>query len=385
MKPQTHLWIEPVVLTDGQATISATIEGVNRQPRQLWYRVPQTCQSWLTQSADPFVVATVMQAMIRKTDLVVHGEVSPSLLRNLEVFQSIWSSWEPRRYSRIGIHADVEREADSDIPSLERSQRAIAAFSGGVDACFTVLHHRTELAGRLKQPLQAGLMVHGFDIPLEDTPGFEQAVVKSRVILSSRNVDLIPMATNFRQVLQTPWEDGFGAAIASCLMLLQRRFSAGLIGSSYAYSDLIFPCGSTPLTDPLLSNQAFSCVHDGAQFTRLEKLQALLAWDEAMQYLRVCWQGKQRDRNCGQCEKCVRNLLLFMILGVRKPACFSQTLKPQQIVGVRVRGRQLKILQAVLKQAQQQGIGSHYVQALKLCILKNQIIEATRSVVKPTV
>jgi len=129
----------------------------------LWYQVPNEDSSLLNSSLDPFVVGTIFRAMIQSTDFVVHGQVSPSLLQNLTEFQAAWTCWNPKRYKEIEIIAQVEQEQ----PQAQLSDRAISTFSGGVDSCFTVFRHRKGLCGRLRRNLQACLMVHGFDIPLD--------------------------------------------------------------------------------------------------------------------------------------------------------------------------------------------------------------------------
>ncbi|WP_375515647.1 hypothetical protein [uncultured Nostoc sp.] len=147
---------------------------------------------------------------------------------------------------------------------VNRPKRAISAFSGGLDSCFTAFRHSRGKCGRSQRPLEAGLMVHGFDIPLFEQESFDRAVQKSKLTLASLGLELIPMATNFRDFKQN-WEDTHGIAVASCLMLLQGGYSIGLIPSSDPYHavDLSWGWGSNPLTDPLLSSSTFPIIHDG--------------------------------------------------------------------------------------------------------------------------
>ena len=161
-----HLWPQEVNLLDGTVTTSVIIEYPDQSRHCLWYSVPESSNSLITTSCDSFVIASIFTAMSQSTDLIVHGQVSPSLLRNLTEFQAVWACWRPQRYKQIEISAEVEQEQSR----VESEEKAIAAFSGGVDSCFTVLRHRRNLCGRLQRNLQAGLMVHGFDIPLELEP-----------------------------------------------------------------------------------------------------------------------------------------------------------------------------------------------------------------------
>jgi len=327
----THLWQESVVEDNGTVTVGVTIETPNRERNLLWYRVQAEHSSLLTKSCDPFVAATIFLAMSQGNDILVHGEVSPSLLQNLQEFQAVWSCWRPKHYQQVEITADIEQE----YSVANRLERAISAFSGGLDSCFTAFRHSQRKCGRSQRPLQTGLMVHGWDIPLSMPEAFDRAMQKSRLALTSLGLELIPMATNFRNFKQN-WEDVHGVAVASCLMLLQGGYSMALIPGSIPYhaSDLSWGWGSNPLTDPLTSSRTFPIIHDGGAFSRPAKLMQIAEWPEALQTLRVCWEGEQKDRNCGYCEKCIQAILTFRVLGLDLPPCFENDVTDREIARV---------------------------------------------------
>ena len=54
--------------------------------------------------------------------------------------------------------------------------------------------------------------------------------------------------------------------------MLADEFQYGLIGSSEPYDALVIPWGSSPITDYLLSGDRLSIVHDGAGFSRTDKV-----------------------------------------------------------------------------------------------------------------
>jgi hypothetical protein len=379
---QTHLWQEKTVEADGLTTINVRVESPNQERYHLWYRIPTEYNFLITRSCDPFVTATLLLFMRWKVPTIVHGQVSPSLLQNLEEFQAAWSAWEPNKYKPIEISAEIEQEQ----PPAQTTDKAVVAFSGGVDSCFTVFRHRTNRCGRWQRNLQAGAMIHGLDIPLEEQQGFADAAEKSRKLLASVGVQLIPIATNFRQ-LPLKWEDAFGAGLASCLMLLQGGYTTGLIASSFPYQALSFPYGSNPVTDWMLSSNAFQIVHDGAAFPRLDKIGEIANWEEAMQSLRVCWEGTHKDRNCGRCEKCIRTILNFRILGVGLPECFEQDVTNEQIQTIRVTSGPLTEMERVLEAAKVAGLSASWVQALEICIRRNQllnVLETSRTTLEST-
>lgn len=374
MVRKTHLWREDTIETDGQTTVGVTIERPEHKRKLLWYRVPAEYGSFLTKTSEPFVLSALFGAMHEATDLYVHGQVSPSLLQNLEEFQQVWSCWRPDRYTRVEIKADVER----DQPETSNSDGAIVAFSGGVDSCFTAWRHCTGSCGRLRRNLGAAVLVHGFDIPIEEKEAFNRVAEKSNKMLEGLSIEMITIATNFRQ-LGDDWGDAHGAAVASCLMLLQTGYGIGLIASTEPYNGLVLPWGSNPISDGLLSSDAFQTVHDGAAFTRSDKIRELLNWPEALQYLRVCWQGKQRDRNCSRCEKCIRTILNFRSIGLALPECFEHDVSDSQILALKgLNLVQIAYLDEILAVSRAASIAGSWVAALEKCIKQNRHMAGRR-------
>ncbi|MGH7844652.1 MAG: O-methyltransferase, partial [Candidatus Binatia bacterium] len=302
-----------------------------------------------------------------QTDLTIHGEVSPSLLRNLEEFQVAWNCWLPEQYARIEITADCEREE----PEINLPNDAVAAFSGGVDSAFTIFRHRKGLCGRLRRDVRAAIMIQGFDIPLNQAYMFQRALNRSERILASLGVELIPVSTNLRE-LGLNWGHSFGAAMAACLTLFKGGYRAGLLGSSEPYCSLVLPWGSNPVTDSLLSSDSFQIIHDGAGFTRTDKVRMIANWSEAMLFLRVCWEGERLDRNCGQCEKCIRTMLNFRVNSISLPQSFERDVSDREIREVSGLNRpQLAELRQILAAAKRASVRESWVAALDRCIKRN--------------
>jgi len=369
---QIHIWPEQTVKINDSITVSATIEIPNQERNSLWYRLQDKYNSLLTPSCDPFVVAIIFMAMTQGTDVVVHGEVSPSLLQNLAEFQTVWLCWR-LHYKQVEITAEVEREQ----PTINRTPRTISTFSGGVDSSFTALRHAKKLCGRVQRPLEAGLMIHGLDIALSEQQYFDNAAEKSRATLASLGLELITIATNFRTFKQD-WEDAHGVALASCLMLLQGGYDSGLIPSSVPYQEMNLyteqiSYGSNPITDPLLSSRSFQIIHDGAGFNRTEKVKQIAQWPTALQNLRVCWQGDHKDRNCGHCEKCIRTILNFRAVGLNLPPCFERDIDEREILSLQTLNKGLLCeCISILAAAKTNSISDSWVVALEKSVRDNR-------------
>lgn len=297
--------------------LKKTTMGESVTEQELWFAYPINLPMPEADDCDSYLLATLLPAMQLRAAIRVHGSVSHELLANLTELQYVWNKWLPERYFLIDIQVDRIRARDVQV------EGAIAAFSGGVDAQFTAYRHATGRAGYATRDIKAGVFVHGFDIPLDDTEGFDSAVEIATKVLSDINVDLLPVKTNVRVLWSIDWEEYHAAAIASVLCGLKRYAGIGLIGSGDSYDVLLTPWGSHPITDPLLSCGNFRIIHDGAGFRRSEKLIILSNWSIGIRNLRVCWVGNKHDRNCGHCEKCVRTRLNLLLAGVDNPACFD--------------------------------------------------------------
>ena len=138
----TELWLKEWVETDGHVTVTATIERPDGSQQDLWYRVPTDLKPAITRHADPFVAGILFDVMHTGGRLLVHGDVSPSLLRNIEELQGAWGMWRPELYRRVEIVADRVCEA-----TPAETTATVSTFSGGVDSCFTAWRHHAKLAG----------------------------------------------------------------------------------------------------------------------------------------------------------------------------------------------------------------------------------------------
>jgi hypothetical protein len=58
-----------------------------------------------------------------------------------------------------------------------------------------------------------------------------------------------------------------------------------------------------------------SIVHDGCDLTRWEKADEFGDWDVAQRHVRVCWEGRHLDRNCGICMRCVGTAVCYAAVG----------------------------------------------------------------------
>jgi hypothetical protein len=265
---------------------------------------------------DCYLIAFLMVAMREGRDLTVQGSVSKVLLGNLFEYQAIWNKWLPSKYSLVEMRASSVRTGET--PALG----AVCAFSGGVDATFSVWRHSQKQCGHRSQDIQRCSMIHGFDIALEDQFAFDHAYKTAARTLADIDLKLVPIRTNFREITLTEWGHVFGCAVVATLGNLKNAGGTGIVGSGPSYDVSQLSWGSTPVADHLLSSGGFHVLHDGASHNRSEKALAISEWNLGTASLRVCWQNAQGGRNCGKCEKCLRTQLNFLAVGAPIPASF---------------------------------------------------------------
>ncbi len=286
---------------------------------KIWFQLDKSIPLPHEEDCDAYLLAMVMEAMKENRKIEVKGSVSKQLLSNLVELQAAWNKWKPNIYNCIDIGVDKENY------STDKAQGAICAFSGGVDATFSVWMHSQSKNSHRSQSINLCSIVHGFDIPLSDTDAFENAKNRAQDTLSDVGINLIPIKTNYRQIAKANWEDVFSTALVATLSNFKNVAGTCIVGSSEPYDSLVIPWGSSPITDHLLSSGEFVVMHDGASHSRTEKVKEISEWKMGVGNLRVCWQGDLKDRNCGVCEKCVRTKLNFLAVGSLIPSCFPTT------------------------------------------------------------
>lgn len=282
----------------------------------LWYQLDQSIPLPSDNDCDAYLLALLMDAMQEGRDIELLGSVSKELVGNLIEFQGAWHKWRPDLYQPINIRAQEYREDETTVKG------AICAFSGGVDATFSVWRHSQNNNGLRSQNINLCVFVHGFDIPLNDENAYLKAKKRSEQTLQDIDISLFTLKTNYREISKANWEHTFAAALAAALTNYKRVAGTCIIGSSEPYDSLVIPWGSSPITEYLLSSEAFKVMHDGATHSRTEKVKEIIPWQKGVENLRVCWQGDIKDRNCGECEKCIRTKVNFLAAGSAVPNCF---------------------------------------------------------------
>lgn len=329
--------IEPAMLrrVDGDVIRSCKVvrekKGRVVAEEELWFRLDGSVLVPDDSDCDAYLLSIVMQAMQDGENIKIGGSVCKQLLSNLVEYQHAWAKWRPNQYEIIDVDVEEERYGS------QVSRDAVCAFSGGVDATFSVWRHSQSRYGHRSQDIKICSLVHGFDIPLNDPEAFRNNLGRAKELLAELNIEVVPIATNFRAVSKVNWEHSFSIAVVAALSNLKRLAGVCIVGSSRPYDSLVIPWGSSPITDHLLGSSEFVVIHDGASHSRTEKVAEIADWESGVQGLRVCWQGALKDANCGVCEKCVRTKLNFLANKLPIPECFPPSDILENLKTIRLR------------------------------------------------
>lgn len=376
--PVAQLRLRPVTTGPERSVVHSAVFSLRPgQDQVLWFRFPAEDAPRTTHRADPFVISCLLKVMQTGQPLHVTGVVSSGLLENLEEFQQAYAAFHPRTHRPVRITADrVEAR-----PTSPRSGPGLVAFSGGVDGSFSLYRHSELSDLHPKRPIAGALLMHGFDVPIDEPATFAAVVENARHFLEDTGVALHTGATNLRE-FGSDWNGVFGTAVAAALSFFQPAYTFGLIASASPYRYTRLHHGSNPLTDPLLSSSDFQLVHDGAAFSRAEKIRHLTRWPAVRRHLRVCWQPGHAS-NCCRCEKCIRTVLLLRLCGVEQTEAFPLPIEVRDIAHIRTQGEPaLRELHYLLEEARRANPRPTWLPALENAYRRNAQIHRLRELAR---
>lgn len=329
------------VISSGEATVnSATVSWEDRDypDHELVFEIrdgtfepkPETGRP----CADAFLAACFPLAAVHGEKRVrIDGGPCPMLVEGLHTAHAWWTNWGGMPSPMPSV--EIASRRDRRIPASPR--RGVAFLSGGVDGLHMLMRNR-----RLYRPddtayIRDVLFIHGFDIGKRardpENARYQVALGGLEPLVAELGLRLIRCRTNLRHLPSKPdfWElRHSGAALAAV-------GHAAVVGSAYLFLAASLPVtdpvpwGSHPAVDGLFSSQRVTIVHDGARFSRLQKVSELAAWPAALAALRVCPVGAGPRTNCGECEKCLRTRLELLAAGIEETEAFGPSLIPIEI------------------------------------------------------
>lgn len=310
--PTARLEVAEPEQRDGWVRLSARLTPPHGDPRDVWFEFESPDGLLPPRRARPFVLAFLPVAMRHGWTLRCEDPLDRETLGNLAHWQAVFAHWFPWSLEQVDIEA---REAGDVRPGLGGSAMG---FSGGVDST-EVLVQRGLFPENGRPRISAGVLIHGFDIPLAETAGYDERWRAARRQLERFGATGLRLRTNVRALARRPYLDWarevHGIWLGAALSCLEPWYGELIMAASDIDRRLSLPWASNPLTDRLLGGQAARVTNEGGGRTRLEKL-AFLAEAGALDDLRVCYERPSSGRNCGRCAKCLLLRLGLETLGL---------------------------------------------------------------------
>lgn len=264
----------------------------------------------LSDVPEVFASALLPVAVGRNARLIMDSPPDQQWQRNVERVLAVWHAWwgTAPRLSEILVAG----RAGTRRPIAFSPAAGVAlCFSLGVDGFYSLLR-----SGREVDYL---LLAEGFDIPLGDRPRIAAAESSLREVALQKGLRPAVVRTNLREhpSCQRKMRWGLrahGGALAALGHACTRVVRELLISATKPYSAGA-PWGSHWETDPGWSSSRLGVTHLGAERRRNDKLTAIQDEPLVRRHLRVCWENRTAAGNCGECEKCVRTMLILGVNG----------------------------------------------------------------------
>ena len=296
-------------------------EDNDRPAEEVYFEIDEAFSDRLSCNPNAFLVACAIPAMYYGEErILIDSEICPELRNGLMTAMRWLQHW---YYPADHKLFKIDSKTMSDLPMPRKLERNALFFSGGIDSFAALRINRLTFPQNHPWYIRDALIVYGLE--LDRPEAFEYVLNSLSEAARAMDITLIPIYTNlylnYRKDDETNsfefWEFWFGgAALAAVAHALSRRYTAVRIASTYSLQNL-GPWGSHPLLDPNYSSIDLRILHDILPLSRLERTKLVTDWDAALKHLRVCnrYELYQDGKlNCGQCEKCIRTMLAFLVL-----------------------------------------------------------------------
>ena len=298
---------KPNIVIKGDKSSIQFIFTEHLTPHILWFKLPSKFLN-KQQISSASLLSVFIPALTLGKKLTIDGKISKKLFSNLETIIDIMMKWFPKKF----VDPELDLEVDAVVQSRIRVNKNKKAcfFTGGIDSMNTFLKHKDEI----------DYLIHvhkGIYLDTKDVNKFQNKEIENiRKFAKEFNVEVIEVSTNIRAFAMGKvnyTSQYHGSLFASIAILLSKDIGTFYFGSSHAYNGLT-PYGSHPALDYLFEVEDMKFVHDGAEYTRIEKAKNISKFPEVFPYLHY---GCEQEK-CSKGQKCVRSMINLDLAGIRQ-------------------------------------------------------------------
>jgi hypothetical protein len=276
----------------------------------------KSSEPFSTLSYDFAIWLVFLYASRNKIDLKIDYPVTSDLFFNIKILQQYLKKYYNLEFIKIDAINIIE-------PKFSNSN-IIMPFSGGVDACFSLLYNHYELNRYIKSVI----IIKGFDV--YDDVEFNMLFKRCVNILDITKTKPIIISTNFKKIFKKiNWRFQHVFVLAGLMHLFDNQFNYGLMSGAgdaniFSISDCFkFNYLNERLFYLFSSNNMRIDAFEGSNYNKIQKIDFISKNKTIQKNLRVCWVKKRHD-NCGKCNKCVLTQLGFLASIGFIPSCFSK-------------------------------------------------------------
>ena len=289
--------------------------------KTMWYSVPlQFGDFFVADVYDAFLVAILYPAMYYKEDIVVHGNISKKLFKNITTYvKKILLA-----YSNDITDINVKVEGYKKATKIHNF--CGTGFSGGIDSFATFVEHYVNEEDddyKINRLFFFNVGSHGSYYNSKTMDRFNNRYNMNKIFPESLGIPFIPVNSNIRA-----FHERFGhqkthpLTLVSGILAVQSCLSKYYISSAISYFEMPNSIKTArnfdlaefaePYLYPLLSPEELDIIPDGEQYYRSEKTQLITSYEPTRKFLNVCVRNEDNyitSKNCSCCSKCLRTLM----------------------------------------------------------------------------
>lgn len=311
--------------------IEVKVQGV---PKSIWFKAIDNKFKLSGTSLGNLVLLTAFPIAMKKgLDLEIEEKCCPVLVNNLNLVSSLWHQWRPDKFTKRSKVICSSNNIPLYPTQPEGSSKAIMAFSGGIDSTYA-------LASRINDntfpSVQSCIMINGFGYNLKDNSFYDEQFEKNKLLLNDFNVDLKQVSTNYKSVVA--WYPFFHAMGISAIMnLYSKEYKVGVIGLDYTIKEerILGAWGNLTILNLLYSSKELVIEPVGSDRNRIEKI-GYLADMNLLSNVTVCNFIEETGNNCGNCEKCIRTMLMFEANGLSYESIFKGGMNIEKVNNIEI-------------------------------------------------
>lgn len=226
-------------------------------------------------------------------------------------------------YPVLEFKGELYVESIIDNSNHPRTRKG-TLYSGGVDACATLIAHADEHPDLI--------IIQGSDIHLDQTEAWKQVRNQNDIIAGLFKVNSLWISSNYCEMLEYTkfnkisykagdnwWhgiQHGIGILGLCAPIAYVQGYNTLYIASSHTENDKV-NCASDPTIDNHVAFCGCKVIHDQYEFNRIQKTKHIVEYSKnksTYPFLRVCY-FSGNETNCCKCEKCLRTAITLSLMG----------------------------------------------------------------------